>query len=366
MNILPKDPAKVLTKIAYVSVILALFYFVLPKVIGLAMPFIAAYIISRLIIPIAGYLENRFRFPRRLSIILVMLISVGGLGFLIFTLFYQAVYELQNFAYILPALLEGQYTLPQWMDLLINNLKNFYVALPTSMQEFIVMITNNLRGNLYNILEPATQAVISAAARVGKALPNIFIFVVVMLLSTYFMCDDRDRIRQFFKATVPKPILRRGVYIKNELLKACGGYLKAQGILMCITFAVMLIGLTVIGVKSSALVAFIIAIIDVIPVLGTGTVLIPWAIISLITGKYFFAIGLALIYAIAFLIRHLSEPKIVSQQIGLHPLVTLLSVYIGLRTLGVFGMVLGPIVTIIIINFFKAEQRYKEKFESEL
>ncbi len=363
MNILPKDPSKTLIKIVYVAVVLALIYFVLPKAVALAMPFIAAYIISRLILPVAGYLESKLKFPRRLAIILVMLVAVGLLGFLVFTLFYQAVYELQHFAYIIPALLEGQYTLPEWVDTLVNNLKNFYIALPASMQEFIVMISNNLRGNIYNILEPATQSVISAAAKVGKALPNIFVFAIVMLLSTYFMCDDRERIRSFFKGVVPKSVLRRAVYIKNELLKACGGYLKAQGILMCITFVVMLIGLTVIGVESSALIAFIIAVIDVIPVLGTGTVLIPWAVVSLITGKYFFAIGLVIIYAMAFLIRHLSEPKILSQQIGLHPLVTLLTVYIGLRTIGVFGMILGPIVAIIVINFFKAEQKYKEEFQ---
>jgi len=363
MNILPKDPSKSLIKIVYVAVVLALIYFVLPKAVTLAMPFIAAYIISRLILPVAGYLESKLKFPRRLAIILVMLVAVGLLGFLVFTLFYQAVYELQHFAYIIPALLEGQYTLPEWVNTLVNNLKNFYIALPVSMQEFIVMISDNLRGNIYNILEPATQSVISAAAKVGKALPNIFVFAIVMLLSTYFMCDDRERIRSYFKSAVPKSVLRRAVYIKNELLKACGGYLKAQGILMCITFVVMLIGLTVIGVESSALIAFIIAVIDVIPVLGTGTVLIPWAVVSLITGKYFFAIGLVIIYAIAFLIRHLSEPKILSQQIGLHPLVTLLTVYIGLRTIGVFGMILGPIVAIIIINFFKAEQKYKEEFQ---
>ncbi|MBQ6998424.1 MAG: sporulation integral membrane protein YtvI [Clostridia bacterium] len=363
MNILPKDPSKTLIKITYVAVVLALIYFVLPRAVALAMPFIVAYVISRLIIPIAGYLESRLKFPRRLAIILVMLIAVGLLALLIFTLFYQTVYELQHFAYIIPALLEGEYTLPEWVNTLINNLKNFYITMPASMQEFIVMVTNNLRGNIYNILEPATQAVISAAARVGKALPNIFIFAIVMLLSTYFMCDDRDRIRSFLKGIVPKSTLRRAVYIKNDLIKACGGYLKAQGILMCITFIVMLIGLTIIGVESAALVAFVIAVIDVIPVLGTGTVLIPWAVISLITGKYFFAIGLIIIYAIAFLIRHLSEPKIVSQQIGLHPLITLFAVYIGLKTIGVFGMVLGPIVAIIIINFFKAEQKYKEEFE---
>lgn len=365
MNILPKDLAKTLMKIAYVAIILAVIYFVLPQVIVFAMPFIVAYVISRLIIPVTGYLEGKLRFPRRLAIILVMLIAVGILGLLVFTLFYQAVYELQHFAYIIPAILEGNFTLPKWMSDLANNLKNFYIALPESMQEFVVMVTNNLRENIYSIIEPATGAVINAATRVAKALPNIFIFAIIMIMSAYFMCNDRENIRAFWKKVIPKPVLRRAVYIKNDLLRACGGYMKAQGILMCLTFVVMLIGLTILGVESSALIAFIIALIDVIPVLGTGTVLIPWAVVSLLSGEYFFAIGLVVIYAISFLIRRFSEPKIISQQIGLHPLLTLVSIYVGLKAIGVFGMILGPIVAIIIINFFKSEQRYREEFESE-
>lgn len=363
MDIFPKDPAKTLIKIAYVSIILAIIYFIVPKVITFTMPFIVAYAISRLIIPLAERLEAKLRFPRRLAIILVMLIAVGVLGGLVFTLFYQAVYELQHFAYIIPDILEGNYPMPQWLGNMLNNLNNFYFALPESMQEFITMVSENLRGNLYSILEPATSAVINAATRVAKSLPNLFIFAVIMIMSTYFMCNDRENIRAFWKKVLPKHVLRRAVYIKNDLIRACGGYIKAQGILMCITFVVMLVGLTVIGVESSALVAFIISIIDFIPVLGTGTILIPWAIVSLIGGKYFFALGLAVIYAISFLIRRFSEPKIISEQIGLHPLLTLVSIYVGLKAVGVSGMILGPIIAIIIVNFFKSEQRYRENIE---
>ena len=172
----------------------------------------------------------------------------------------------------------------------------------------------------------------------AKSLPNVVIFTIIMLLATYSICSDRERMRKFFKNALPKSALRRFTYIKNDLLKACGGYLKAQGILMCVTFVVMLIGLTILGVDASTLMAFIIAVVDVIPVLGTGTVLLPWAVLSLISGKYFFALGLGIIYAVSFLIRRLAEPKIVSQQLGLHPLVTLISVYVGLRSIGVFGM----------------------------
>lgn len=359
MNFFPKEPEKVLIKIAYVAAIVGIIYFVLPKALTFASPFIFAYIISKLILPISEFLSDRFRFPKRLSIIVVMLLLIGILGFLAFTLFYQAAYELQNFAYIVPSLLDGDVPLPEWF----SNIENFYIALPDAMQEFITMVTENLRENIYSILQPATKAVINAATKAAKALPNVIIFTVIMLLATYFICSDRENIRAFFKKTLPERTMRRITYVKNDLIKACGGYMKAQGILMCVTFFVLLIGLTILGVEASTLIAFIIAVVDVIPVLGTGTVILPWAAISLISGKYFFAVGLGIIYVVSFLIRRFAEPKIVSQQLGLHPLITLLAVYVGLRSAGVVGMILGPVIAIIIINFFNADERYREEIK---
>lgn len=360
MEFFPKDTGKALIKMAYAASIVGILYFVLPKALTFASPFITAYIISKLILPISEFLSSRLKLPKRFSIIAVMVVLIGILGFLAFTLFYQAAYELQKLAYIVPSLLDGEVALPQWHD----NIKSFYSALPPSMQEFITMVTDNLRENVYTILEPATKAVINAATNSARALPNVIIFTIIMLLATYFICSDRDNIREFFRKSLPERTLRRATYVKNDLIKACGGYLKAQGILMCVTFFVLLIGLTFLRVEASTLIAFIIAVVDVIPVLGTGTVLLPWAAVSLITGKYFFALGLGIIYVVSFLIRRFAEPKIVSSQLGLHPLVTLIAVYIGLRTAGVLGMVLGPVIAIIIINFFNADERYREELEN--
>jgi len=362
MDIFGKDSSKVLFKTAGIIIVAVAAYFLLPKFIGFVLPFIFAYLISRLIIPVTDFLESRIKFPKKLGTILVLLLMIGSLGFLVFTIFYQGVYSFQRLSYLIPSVIEGNFTLPRW----ITNLADFYYALPESFREFVVMITNNLRSNIYTILEPATQAVINAATSIAKALPNIAIFTVVMILSTYFICVDSKKISDFFKSIVPASFAERAIYVKNDLLRACGGYLRAQLILMCVTFTVLLIGFTVLGVDAAAFAAFVVAIIDLIPVLGTGTVLIPWAIISLFSGRYFFAIGLVIIYAAAFLIRHISEPKIVSTQIGLNPLITLVSVYVGLRLMGIFGMILGPIVTIIIINFIKSEKRYREKHQGEL
>lgn len=361
MNGFFKDPAKLLMQTLIVVIALVAAYFVLPYLFACAMPFIVAYAISKLIVPMADFLTNKFKFPSRLAVVVVMLVLIGVLGLMVFTIFYQGVYELQRFSYVIPAIIEGNFELPGW----INKITDFYHTLPQSMREFIIMISNNFRANLYSIVEPATQAVINAATRVAKALPNIFIFTVILILATYFMCKDTRKIRGFIKELVPQSVLSRIVFVKNDLVRACGGYLKAQLILMGVTFVILLAGFAVLGVDTAAFVAFVVSIIDLIPVLGTGTVLIPWAIISLFSGKFFFAAGLVIIYVIAFLIRRLSEPKIVSTQIGLSPLLTLISVYAGYKLIGLSGMILGPILAIIIINFIRSERNFKEQNTEE-
>lgn len=357
MNTFFKDPAKLLMQTLLIIIVVLAAYFLLPVVFTCVMPFIVAYAISKLIVPMADFLVKRLKFPHKLAIAIVMLLLIGLLGLLVFTIFYQGVYELQRFSYVIPSIIEGDFELPRW----ITKLTDFYYTLPLSMREFVVMISNNLRENIYSIIEPATQAVINAATRVAKALPNIFIFTVILILSTYFICTDRQKISGFFKGIIPQSVMRRIEFVKDDLVKACGGYLKAQLILMGLTFLILFFGFTILGVDTAAFVAFVVAIIDLIPVLGTGTVLIPWAVISLFSGKYFFALGLVIIYAIAFVIRRISEPKIVSTQIGLNPLLTLVAVYAGLKTMGIFGMILGPIIAIIIINFIHSEKHYKEQ-----
>lgn len=357
MNGFFKDPAKLLMQTLLVVIVLVAAYFVLPYFFACSMPFLVAYAISKLIVPMADFLTHKFRFPSCFAVVIVMLVLIGILGLMVFTIFYQGVYELQRFSYLIPAIIEGNFEFPGW----INKITDFYYALPEAMREFIIMISNNFRANLYSIIEPATQAVINAATRVAKALPNIFIFIVILILATYFMCKDTRKIRAFIKEIVPRSVLDRVVFVKNDLIKACGGYLKAQLILMGVTFVILLAGFSVLGVDTAAFVAFVVSIIDLVPVLGTGTVLIPWAIISLLSGKYFFAAGLIIIYAIVFLIRRLSEPKIVSTQIGLSPLMTLISVYAGYKLIGLSGMIFGPILAIIIINFIRSERNFNEQ-----
>ena len=146
--------------------------------------------------------------------------------------------------------------------------------------------------------------------------------------------------------------------IINGLVKSLGGYLKAQGIMISITFLELFIFFSVYGMKYSLILAITIAIIDALPILGTGTVLIPWSIFNLALGNYKLAIFLIILYFFVLVVRQLIEPRVVASQIGVYPLLTLLAMYTGVKLIGLFGVIVGPIVLIIAKNVF--EQFYKQ------
>lgn len=356
MELFPKDTGKVLIKIAYVVVIFAAMYFLLPVVISYALPFIFAYIIAKIISPMVDGINKCLKMPKKVSILVTLLLFMTVIGWLIYTLVYQAIYELQRLAVVLPGMFEKNSTIPEWGE----KLQGFFNTLPLAVRGFIANTAQNLSGNLASFLEPATTALVGFATKFAASIPGGIIAVVITLLSAYFMCSDKDKIYKFMEEHIPSKYLERVRFLKSDLYKACGGYIKAQLILMSITFVVLLGGFLILGVDSAVLVAFVVAIVDAIPVLGTGTVLIPWALVSLFAGQYFLAVGLAVVYLLTFFMRRFAEPKIISHQIGLNPLLTLIAVYVGYRAIGVLGMILGPILTIIVINFFKSEQRYDE------
>ena len=162
------------------------------------------------------------------------------------------------------------------------------------------------------------------------------------------MSSDKEKIMSFITKQMPAKWMPKIINIKNNLSSVLLGYIKAQLILMAITFVEVTIGLFIIGIDYAILFGLIISFIDVLPVLGTGTILIPWALFSLITGNYSLGFSLIILYGVVLLVRQFLEPKIVGGQIGLHPLATLSAMYIGLKVLGIMGMILGPIIVLVI------------------
>jgi len=340
MNILPKNPEKSLLTIAYIFVAFLLIAFVVPRIITYLLPFIFAFIITRIINPIVKVLE-KVHIHRRIAVIASMLFVITLLGTILYFLSVALVNELKTMLSFL------QETNEDGIPVFVLD---FIEILPGNLKNMAFSAIKNSEGNLSEFVFPSIKSAISGIGGAAGKLPNAFIFTIVLILATYFISYDGKNIKEQIKNMLPKHHIAKIRFIKEKLSKACGGYIKAQLILMSIVFCILLTGFLILDIKLALILAFIISLWDAIPILGSGLILNPWAIINLLRGNYFVAIGLFCLYLIILFTRQLLEPKILSGQLGIHPLFTIIAMYIGLKTMGVIGMILGPITLILIIS----------------
>ncbi len=328
-------------------VILAIFLFL--KGVRFIVPFILAYVFASLIEPVVKFIERKLRIPRKVGTVFSILIVIGTIVAILALLISRLVKEINNVYQALSINMTGIGT---FFDGLIAEINGIYIQLPVEVTDLI----NTAGQNLANEVKSLLNSIISLAQipiQIALDLPEVLIFIVVTILSTYFMSSDKNIIMTFLDGQIPSEWLKKTRGITNNVFVALFGWLRAQFILMSITFSELLIGLLIIGVENALLIALLIAIVDVLPVLGAGTVLIPWSIINLIAGNTKLGLSTFLLYVIILFVRQLIEPKIVGQQIGVHPLFTLAGMYIGLQIFGVLGMFLGPISVVVLKYLFE-------------
>ena len=201
---------------------------------------------------------------------------------------------------------------------------------------------------------PLTSSIFNVAKRFAFSFPDFIIFFFMFLLSTFFVTKDYALIRGFFRENCPKKVQSYLRSFKETAFSAFLTYLRAQLIMMSITFTVVSVALWIVGSDYPFVMGALIGLVDALPFFGTAIILLPWAVVSFLNGNYFFAGGLIVIQVIAFVTRQLLEPKIVSSQIGIHPLITLVSIYIGLNFFGIGGLIIGPITALFAVNAFVA------------
>ena len=202
-------------------------------------------------------------------------------------------------------------------------------------------------------LEKVGTPTIEAAGNFAKQLPALFIAVIMALLSSYFFVAERQQLNEGFRKYMPASVQLRYRLIRHSLTKSVGGYLKAQLKIEVWMYFLLLIGLAILKVNYFALIALVIAFLDFLPFLGTGTVLIPWAVIRILTADYKTAIGLLVIWGVGQLARQLIQPKIVGDSIGVPPLPTLFLLYVGYKFSGVVGMIVAVPIGLLIYSLYQ-------------
>lgn len=189
------------------------------------------------------------------------------------------------------------------------------------------------------------------AARIAASLPELFVFLTVALISGFFFASGSVDLAALGRV-LPDGAARIYEDIRSRLLTALSGWCRAYLLIMGLTFLELFVGLSVLSVNYSFLIAFAVALVDILPVFGAGTVLVPWAVLMLLTGDRVMGVGLLVLWAVISVIRQFAEPRIVGKALGISPVLTLLSMYAGLRLFGIGGMIAAPALLMFARSFF--------------
>lgn len=327
----------------YLGIKLSIFY----------MPFLIAFVISLLIEPAIKYLMNKVKLSRKMSsiiiFILVFSIIIGAVIWGIATLVSEATNLLQMLnLYINKAYTQVQETISKLNIERLSISQNILDIVQNSSQDILIKVSNWITEFLTKLLNIITS------------IPAIAIYVAITVMSLYFICTDKIYMLDLMEHHMPQKWVKRiGKHVR-EITSSLGGYLKAEITLVFVSFIISVVGLYIfkimgMNIKYPLLIALAIGFVDALPILGSGTVMVPWAVVSALNGDIKLGISIVVLWIIMSIVRQFLEPKIVSGKIGIHPIFTLIAMYTGFKIIGVMGMLVGPIVLIIFKSIFAKE-----------
>jgi len=324
---------------------------VIPHAFSLVAPFFYAFLLATVLNPVILKLHQRFGWPRKLLALILVILVVASLLSLLGWLGYIIVNELvllaSNLDAIWGAFLEALAFIGTRADALMDFFPGDTEAFLSNLMDNTFNWINTAIMDLGNHLLTRTPAI---TTRVGSGVLDVIMFI----LASYFIIVEYPLLKKIATKHSEGSLYKYFQMLKSATKVAIGGYIKAQFILSGITFVLMLSVLLLLGQDYAFIIALLLAFLDFLPLIGTSIVLLPWGIAQIIMGNLWTGIFLILLSWVGFFIRRIIEPKVMGTQTGLHPLMALLSIYVGLRMHGVWGAILGPIVVMVVLNLIKA------------
>ena len=307
------------------------------------LPFLVAYLLSRAVLPAARRLSRRLPLSERvLAPILLLLLFSGvllALGLSARRLFLEV-----------GELVEGFFATEDpvvGVEQLLLRLEAFLARFGLRGEGHAEALGEMLSTALESLVSSLSAALPRIAGRVLSALPGILLVSVITVIAGFYFCVDGDRLSKRLVSHLPAGLQEAIPRWRAMTRRLSWRYLRAYLILLGITLLVLFLGFSVLGVRYAFLLALLTALVDMLPILGVGTVLLPWAAVMLLQKKMFLGVGLLILYGVMLLLRQILEPRLVGKSLGLSPLLTLFAGYAGFRLFGVLGMILGPPVLML-------------------
>lgn len=316
-------------------------------------PFYLALIISLIIHPFVEFLEKRTMLPRGINVALVLLffllIGIGLMSLFIVEIISGTAYLADflptqfNRIYLIWERVFSEKIIP-----LYNQSMNIFYGLDSGQQESLIRQFERFGVQALSSSGTFVSKVLEGIPLMITSIPGTATAAVFSLLATFFISKDWYRLKDIMMKAIPKKVIDSGETVALELKKALNGFIKAQVKLIGITFLIVLTGFFLIRLEHAVTVALLIALVDLLPYLGTGFVFVPWTLYLILSDQLPLAIRISSIYIAVLVIRQFMEPKILSQSIGLDPLATLIALFAGFRLFGFLGLIIGPVILVIL------------------
>ncbi len=332
------------------ALILVFFWLFMGYLLPIGLPFLLGLVLAKAAEPATRLLQRRFRLPQGGAVAL----SVSGVCLLtatvLFLLMSVLARQLQQLADLLPRL---ESTLQQITQKLQNWLQQFAQRLPGTLGELATGWTENLFSSSGAMMQQAILQLPRLASGLLSGLSKGMLGLVTGLISAYMIAGRLPALRAWWQTYQPQRWQEKWLPALRQLKKGLGGWLWAELKLAGVAFAILLAGFLVLRISNALLWAALVTLVDAFPILGVGTVLLPWAVFCFLQGETARGIGLTMVYGVVWLTRSVLEPKFLGKSLGLDPLVTLVAIYAGLKLWGIAGLLLAPILALTATQLLK-------------
>jgi len=332
--------------IVYIMAI-ALVVYVSFRILQLTYPFLIAFILVTIFRPLIMFIFRKFKINQKIASVTIIVLLYIGVGTLIFWLITQSVFIARDALTVFPDYYQNN-IVPLFTSI-SSTIEELMRNIPASLAVDLDTIQSSLLSGLQNMIVSFSQSGVSIITSFINTIPSFLFSLIFTILLSLFMSFQYDKVIMFLKKQLPEKATATLTGLRSIFKNTIFKYMKAVLILMSITFIELAIGFIILGMSGAIRTAALIAIFDALPIFGTGGIMIPWILIELLQGNFSTAIGLTALYGFVTLVRNIIEPKVVGDQLGLNPIVSLMAIYIGYRFFGVIGMITFPMLAQVLL-----------------
>lgn len=322
-----------------------------PRAVRFFLPMLIGWLIAQLANPLVKFLEKHLHIVRKHSSFGIIF---GTIFLIVLACYYLTVWLIRESGELVKSLPVYYQALVQGLDRIGENLHGVAGRISPDLREQIVGLTEYVTDNLGQIVSSLGSGTVEAAGNAAGKIPSLLVSFFFVLLFAYFFIAQRERVHRIAGSLIPKDTAAQLHMVWAKMKYAVGGYFRAQFKIMFVVFVILAVGFLIMRIDYGILLAFLIAFLDFLPMLGTGTALIPWALFFALSGNLPRAAGLLILYGVSQVTRQLIQPKMVGDSIGVDTLTTLFFLFVGYRLGGLLGMIVAIPVGLIVIQLYEA------------